>query len=116
MSNELPVALIWVNFITCLILSFSVLHYTGMVKSYNSYLTSYIRKLVSLEIDVSKLLMKQMEDSLRLSRDISLSVSPIEEEEDTNNGDEIIGMEKSPLLEAVKSELAKELTKVEYLV
>ena len=122
MATEVITAMVWVNFITCVFLSFLVLNYMNMVKNYNAYLSDFIRKLVSLEIDVSKLLVKQMEESLRISRDINIEMkenangkaykdqdSKVSREKSVGNW---VGMEKSPLLSAVDAEL----TRVEKLV
>ena len=122
MATEVITAMVWVNFVTCVFLSFLVLNYMNMVKNYNAYLSDFIRKLVSLEIDVSKLLVKQMEESLRISRDINIEMkengngkaykdpdSKVSREKSVGNW---VGMEKSPLLSAVDAEL----TRVEKLV
>ena len=122
MTTELITALVWVNFITSVFLSFMVLNYMSNVKNYNEYLSGFIRKLINLEIDVSKLLVKQMEESLRNSQDISIEMGEVKGSKNYNDPDSKVsrektvgnwvGMEKSPLLEAMECNL----TKVEKLV
>jgi len=122
MATEVITAMVWVNFIMCVFLSFLVLNYMNMVKNYNAYLSGFVKKLVSLDVDVSKLLVKQMEESLRISQDINLEMkesandktykdhdSKVSREQSVGNW---VGMEKSPLLSAVDAEL----TRVEKLV
>ena len=65
MDSDTLTAFTILNFVTMIVMTLFLIHYTTQVKGYNKFLMLYVRRLVNVEVDVTKLLIKQMEQSLK---------------------------------------------------
>ena len=65
MDEDTLTAFTIMNFVTMIFMTFFLIHYTAQVKGYNSFLMEYVKRLINIEVDVSKLLIKEMEQSLQ---------------------------------------------------
>ena len=109
MDSDTLTAFTILNFVTMIVMTLFLIHYTTQVKGYNKFLMLYVRRLVNVEVDVTKLLIKQMEQSLK-------DVEMMEKYTDIKYND-MVSSDKEPSIKdsSMKDSSNKELTAVVYL-